>query len=385
MDLSKAFDTIDHNLLIRKLEYYGLGHPALKTLKSYLSNRVQYVDLNGQVSTHQQVNTGVPQGSILGPLLFIIYVDDLRYATKFFETICYADDTTLLFSIPKNLSTSEISITVNKHLNTIDEWFRYNKLSLNVSKTNYMILRGKKVGKFELNIEINQCKISEVDNFKFLGLIVDSNLNWGAHKKMLMSKLSRGVGVMKKLSSSFPKRILLTLYNALILSHLNLHIISWGKKSISLLKPQKKAIRAVFKARYNAHTTPLFLSAETPRVDDLYKLALIKFYYQLINETLPGYFLQLNIKTNAMLHEVPLNTRNRNKLAIPRSSPNALDFNVCTLVNTLPEHLVKMCENKSQKTFVYHVRKWLLDTYDPVCRLTDCFVCVSRDSLSIEY
>ena len=136
MDLSKAFDTLDHKILLSKLDHYGIRGPWLAWLKSYLSNRKQFVNYNGQCSSYGNIVCGVPQGSILGPLLFLIYVNDLAYVSDYLYMIMFADDTNALDS-DKNLNALENRC--NNEMIKIVDWVNANKLSLNVKKTNYML------------------------------------------------------------------------------------------------------------------------------------------------------------------------------------------------------------------------------------------------------
>ena len=140
LDLSKAFDTIDHNILLDKLKYYGLDDTAIKLFRSYLTNRYQYVQMENAKSLILEINTGVPQGSILGPLLFIIYINDISQSSDKFDFLAYADDTTL--STTNTFSTSDdmnISDLINLELYKINEWLEINKLSLNANKSRFVI------------------------------------------------------------------------------------------------------------------------------------------------------------------------------------------------------------------------------------------------------
>ena len=136
MDLSKAFDTLDHNILIKKLQYYGVIGTPLNWFQSYLTDRTQYVEVNNESSSLQRILTGVPQGSILGPFLFLIYMNDIPNASNLFTFIFYADDTTLFstieYSIPSHAS--NYHQTINLNLSKVTDWLIANRLSLNVKK-----------------------------------------------------------------------------------------------------------------------------------------------------------------------------------------------------------------------------------------------------------
>ena len=154
MDLSKAFDTIDHQILLNKLQFYGLKGTELELFVSYLSNRKQYVQFEDKKSKTEIITTGVPQGSILGPLLFIIYINDICRATDYFDVIIYADDTTLCSSIKVELTAAQNSKNINDELQNISIWLKSNKLSLNTNKTKCMIFHNiqKKVDQPEINL-----------------------------------------------------------------------------------------------------------------------------------------------------------------------------------------------------------------------------------------
>ena len=195
MDLSKAFDTFDHDILLHKLEYYGFRCIVLDWFRSYLKNRKQFVRYQSCNSEYKNVTCGVPQGSILGPLLFILYVNDITNTTSLFEIILFADDTTLLYSHP-DISSKITSI--NMELNEISNWFKANKLSVNASKTNYMILgtshitnkyidiseychdddiniafhNKEKVTKQKINVILDDVSLERITFTKFLGVIL---------------------------------------------------------------------------------------------------------------------------------------------------------------------------------------------------------------------
>jgi len=173
LDLSKAFDTIDHSILLNKLKHYGIRGTCLKWLNSYLSNRTQYVKINKTKSIIQEINCGVPQGSVLGPLLFIIYTNDIPNQLQFTRTILFADDTTIYCS---NTNLNNLYQDINHDLDVLYDWFKANKLSLNISKTNYMIFSNNSIPQHNLNqskIKIGNEIISRKSYVKFLGMTID--------------------------------------------------------------------------------------------------------------------------------------------------------------------------------------------------------------------
>ena len=180
LDLSKAINTIDHTILIDKLKYYGVHEINLKLFSSYLENRKQYTEIDNVKSNTSLITTGVPQGSILRPLLFIIYINDFAQATKLFNFLIYADDTTLsstLSTFNDNIHDQNLETLINEELLKISEWLKINKLSLNVVKSKYMIFKNIQT----LNLKIDSIYIEQVTDLIFLGLIIDTNLNWKKH------------------------------------------------------------------------------------------------------------------------------------------------------------------------------------------------------------
>ena len=214
------------------------------------------------------LSTGVPQGSIIGPLLFLIYMNDIHIASKQFNFILYADDTNMIspmcsfssqIALQSN-SMTQLSHNINVELNNIQEWLSINKLSLNVKKTKFMIFhyRQRNIDNLILNLQISSEKIERVAEFNFLGLTVDENLNWNAHIQKASNKISRTLGVMCRLTNFLPLHVLRILYNSLILPHLQYGILTWEFCLGRLEKLQKLSVRIITRSKYNAHTDPLF-------------------------------------------------------------------------------------------------------------------------------
>ena len=196
MDLSKAFDTIDHKILICKLSHYGIRGTVLSWFKDYLNNRQQYVSFQSIESHKLKIQCGVPQGSILGPLLFILYINDIIKSSPTLNFILFADDTNIFYS-HKDLDI--LNATLNSELSKIQLWLKCNKLSLNIKKTNYMYFRNVHSPPVKCNININGAPLIEKDSIKFLGITIDCHLTWYDHVRNIISAVSRNIGILYKL------------------------------------------------------------------------------------------------------------------------------------------------------------------------------------------
>ena len=186
VDFPKAFDTVDHHIPLKKLEYYGISN---KWFASYLSNRKQFVSINGYKSNLADVKCGVPQSSILGPLLFLIYINDLHAAIKHSEVHHFADDTNLLNF---NSCVKSINKQVNYDLKNLSNWLKANKISLNVGKTELVrFTSSEKQLDCDLKIKLNGKKLYETDSVKYLGIQIDKRLTWKQYINQVALKLNK--------------------------------------------------------------------------------------------------------------------------------------------------------------------------------------------------
>ena len=367
IDLSKAFDTLDHTILIDKLEFYGIRGIALNWFKSYLKNRSQYVDYNGTQSTLLKIRTGVPQGSILGPLLFLIYINDIINASKYLHLILFADDTNVFFH-HKDLNALQ-DIT-NSELNKLSNWFRANRLSLNVKKTNYIIFSPKCKQSPLLNsftIQIDGRAIERVTHARFLGVYIDEKLKWDKHVQQILTKISKNTGILIKLGHLLSTPVLLQLYNTLILPYLNYCNIVWGSAPEIVLNKlhvlQKKAMRIVDKTSFRAHSDPIFKKHRVLNIKNIRRFQILIFMFKFIHGFLPDTFLNYFKKT-ANVHSY--NTRYAASLSFAicfaktNRRKNTVKIIGPYLWNNLPD-LIK--QKLSFYGFKLHLKRYLLQNF----------------------
>ena len=197
VDLQKAFDTVDHDILIQKLNHYGIRGVANNWFSSYLQNRSQYVSINGFNSKLEHIHCGVPQGSILGPLLFLIYINDLNCAIRYCSVHHFADDTNLL---NYNNSVKRMNKQVNQDLKNLTNWLNANKICLNVSKTEVVLFKSsRKLTDVPLKLKLNGKRLYPTNSVKYLGINIDENLTWKQQISDIAIKLNKTNGILSKL------------------------------------------------------------------------------------------------------------------------------------------------------------------------------------------
>lgn len=247
IDLSKAFDTLDHKILLHKLENYGIRGVVLKLFHSYLSNRKQSVFCNNAYSPFKEIVNGVPQGSVLGPLLFLLYINDFINVSDKFNFVIYADDTTLLLK-DKNLHSLHTNLI--SELNKVKLWIKFNKLSLNISKTKYMLFQNRSVKNSIPPVTLNDTVIEHVNYIKFLGITVDDNLNWKRHIDLTCTKLSKVTGVLYRIRHNLTIEAMISIYYTLCYPHLTYCVSVWASTWPTFLNRlnilQNKVIRCMF-------------------------------------------------------------------------------------------------------------------------------------------
>ena len=224
LDFSKAFDTISIGILLKKLEHYGFRNNINLWLNSYLTNRKQFVKINQTTSNTLITKMGVPQGSTLGPLLFILYMSDMKQALDNMKVLHFADDSTLYLDVDKNNTNTTL---INRDLESLNDWLSANKLFLNIDKTKYMIIhnRGRPQG---INLNIGGSQVNRCEVHKFLGVFIDDQLNFKKHVESLNAKISRNLGILRKIKIFVPLSVLKNIFYALINSHYTYAITAYG-------------------------------------------------------------------------------------------------------------------------------------------------------------
>ena len=313
LDLAKAFDCVDHEILLRKLERYGIRGKTLLLIESYLSNRYHLTKVNGVESNLKLLEIGVPQGSILGPLLFILFINDLPRITNFSVKL-FADDTFL--SLEDN-DLKTLQNKTNTELKKISRWFSANKLTLNVTKSQYMIVKrnNNKKSLPNFTLKFNGKKMDRCSSYKYLGVHLDDKLNWKKHINYLCEKLSKMCGFFAKLRHCCNIILLKTIYYALVESHLQYCNMIWGNADTRVLEPlvklQTKLIRIMcFISRdEDRDIDQVFKNLGILKLTQLNKLTTAKFMYKYKNGLLPNDNFTNFFKAPVGNHRYPLRNR----------------------------------------------------------------------------
>ena len=331
------------------MEHYGIRGSALNWFKSYLSNRKQYTFINGFSSSVKLITCGVPQGSVLGPLLFLLYINDLPNISKKLDFFLFADDTNIYFEAN---TLSQLEKKMNKELKKLYTWLIVNRLALNISKTNFIVFhpKNKNKEKKRITIKINKFTIQEKNEIKYLGVILDASLSWQQQIDKLIKKLNRATAMMYKARPYVNKNTMLTLYYSLIYSHLNYATEVWGNASRTninrILTIQKRTVRMISNEDIRLEnyalpeSGPLFKNLKIMKIESIYKMKTLLFVYKCLNNNSYSKFANWFHKINNAYDYITRSSSNQN-LVLPRARTTnygikSIKFNGVKLWNELP-------------------------------------------------
>ena len=342
-DLEKAFDSVNHNILLAKLEFYGITGTDNALYKSYLENRYQRVSIynknlnNSTFSSWGKVKHGVPQGSIIGPVLFLIYVNDLPKAINNKSIpLLFADDTSILFT---HSNLTDFTKNINTVFDTLNKWFDNNLLCVNFEKTHYIHFVTKNSTPTDMHIGIDNNIIPNVTCTKFLGLTVDNSLTWKTHIELLINKLSTACYIIRAVKPYMSHSTLITIYYSLFHSVMAYGIIFWGNSTNNpkIFKIQKRAIRIIMGRKSRDSCRNLFKELKILPFVSQYIFSLLLF---VINNK--NYFI-----TNLENHSI--HTRSSNNLHLPQANlaiyQKGVYYTGVKVFNNLPQDIKNISDN----------------------------------------
>ena len=362
LDLKKAFDTVSHDILIRKLQKFGIRGVALSLLTSYLTGRLHYVKMSHTKSDVRTLRFGVPQGSVLGPLLFLIFINDLPNCTKFAVTL-FADDT---FLSMESHNFARLQMDVNQELKKVHDWLIANKLTLNVIKSKFMLLSNKRnICKDNFKVKLNGSKLERCSSYKYLGVYFDDKLDWKTHVNYVCEKIGKVCGFLSKLRYCANKEVLKMVYFALVQSHIQYCNIVWGTAPQTSLAPlvaiQNRVVRILNFAPFLSRNVQQFYDDfGVMNLEQIHKFATGKFMYKLASHQLPCNFddvlADITIETALNLRSTS-NGDLKVNFARTKYGEKMIQTDGVKLWNRIPTNIK---QSESFEIFVKRLKKYIL-------------------------
>lgn len=315
IDLKRAFDTVNHSILLKKLYAYGIRGNIHLWFKSYLENRKQYVFIHKTKSDVKPVLCGIPQGSVLGPLLFLLYINDLPNATKNMTPILFADDTSLFINHKSIKHAIEIA---NRELQNLYTWLTANKLTLNTLKSHFMIFHRARIKESFPILLLNNTPLLQVKYTKFLGVVLDDKLTFTHHISYIKNKISKGMGMILKARKYINKKYLIWLYNTFIFPYMIYCCEIWGNaRDVHLnpiLKLQRKIIRIITFSKFTENIDTKFIELNILPFKKLVIQRIGLQMHRYSNNNLPSEIMNLFTRNE---HVHSYNTRRKTDLRHP--------------------------------------------------------------------
>ena len=364
LDFSKAFDTVNHDILLKKLEYYGIRGLSKSWFKSYLEDRKQSVIINNVYSNLIPITCGIPQGSVLGPILFLLYINDFHLCSSLFDFHLFADDASLFY---KNNNINDLKEKINSELIKIHTWLSTNKLSLNIDKSNFVIFhpRQRKIA-VNINFEINNKQLKQTTTIKYLGVHIDANLNWNCHVNYVTKKIKRNVGVLSKLRYYVSLDTLISLYYSLLYPFIIYGILTWGNTYPTTLDPifmvQKKAVRIITFSSYDAPSSQIFKDLKILKIHDLVQYNVAVFMFKFNNKTLPPVFNHF-FKPLSDIHKYNTRSASKNTFYPPKARTNFGIFNIRYQGTKIWNSLEEKIKNYNLSGFKVNIKNNFINNY----------------------
>ena len=350
LDLQKAFDTVDHSILLWKLNYYGIRGVVHSWFASYLKNRTQFTSVNGYSSSKLSVVCGVPQGSVLGPLLFLLYINDIAIAIPGGNIKLFADDTNM-FVTGKTLA--DLEENSNYQLTLINNWLIANKLYVNRDKTCYTVFSPNKSLSSVVSLELNGTKLQQDKSCRYLGVIVDEELKWTAHIDTVLQKLNQLVGICYKIRYKIPEWCLHNIYFAFVYPYITYGLEIYGNTCASYLdkitKLNNKILRILQRKGRRCCTNCFYIQYNTLPPVQLFAYHVINLVHKMVYspDILPPIFHQYFI-LNRSIHQ---HSTRYNKLYMSQSLSHferrSLKYKGPQLWNRLPNDITDITSPKS--------------------------------------
>ena len=346
LDFRKAFDLVDHSILIDKLSLYKCQGPDLSLISSYLQSRQQVIDSGKGLSTPAYIKSGVPQGSILGPTLFLIFINDLPLHMEYCDIDLFADDATFHAN---GKTKSEVEPKLQTDGNNSKSWAKHHKMQIHYDKTSCMTLGSRHRTQNEaskLDITIDGNEIKQVDKQKLLGVYIDENLLWTTHIDYLCSTISTKISLLKQLSTYVPVKVQKLFYQGYILPLIDYGSNTWGSTSKlnieRLSKLQKRAARIILKADFDTPSSEMFNELGWSTIENRHNYNKAVLTYKALNDLTPEYISNL-LKPTFETHNRKLRSATNGSLSVPRSRTSLFDRSFLQLHQSYGIH----CQRKS--------------------------------------